>query len=66
MRMKFTSNTILALTLLSACSMRHIQPDYEIRHSNLGIKGDIREVVVTDSKTRFYLTGIYAGLGFCL
>jgi hypothetical protein len=63
MRIKFLRNTILALTLLSGCSMRHIQPDYEIRHSNLGIKADIREVVVTDSKTRFYLTGIYSGFG---
>ena len=59
-----TATAVFAgLFLATACSMRHIEPDYDLRHSNLGTKGDVREVVVTDSKTRFYLTGGYGGVG---
>lgn len=51
------------VTLIAGCSMRQISPSYEVRHSNLGADGDLKQVTVTDSKTRFVLTGAYTILG---
>lgn len=36
-----------------------VTPKYDVRHSNLGQKGDIKEVVETEAKTQYWLTAAY-------
>ncbi len=61
-----TLGVLTTANSISGCTVHSAKPSYTLRHSNLGDAGDMKRVVVTESRTRFWGTAILAGAGFLL
>ena len=58
-----TLGALTTASSVSGCTVHSAKPSYTLRHSNLGDAGDMKRVVVTESKTRFWGTAILAAAG---
>ena len=54
---------LLSAVLSTGCLVTKVTPKYDVRHSNLGEKGDIKEVVETEAKTQYWMTAFFGLIG---